>query len=282
VFGAWPVFAAVTAGAFSATSAGASWTARNLGVPARLAILPCLLLASTPCLVSNLYGRGAWTELVAIGALAVALGAATSLTAGRARSRSLSVAALAAVVGVVAGTHNLTLLFAALFALPLAAAPAPVLALAHGELLRRHALVLAGALIGVALAGAFLAPDVWLSRTKVVQTMTKYFLSVDWQAETLPAIFNPANGISVAGTDFHSEALVGALVWVIVVVAVLASRRRLDARAGTALVSLGLLAVAITVLIVDPLWWLSFPKILGSIQFTYRLVSYLALVICSA
>jgi hypothetical protein len=98
VFGTWPVFAASIAGAYIAASAGLSWTARNLGVASRLAVMPGVLFALTPYIVSNLYGKGAWTELVAVGALGVALGAATSLTSGRARNRPAMIAVLALAV----------------------------------------------------------------------------------------------------------------------------------------------------------------------------------------
>ncbi len=284
LFGAWPVFAAVTAGAFSAASAGVSWTARNLGVAPKLALIPGLLFASTPYLVSNLYGRGAWAEIVAIAALAVAIGAATSILAGRARSPRVGVLALSLPVAVIAGTHNLTLLFGALLAVPLAIVLTPLLERSRVELRRDYAYVAAGALLGVALCGVSLAPDVWLSSRTVITTYSNSLLHELWQFDTLGALLNPTNALpsGVHSTDLHTQTLVMPLAWLLGMTLTLGARRRIDKRAAASLAGLGLLGVAITLLIADPSWWLSFPSTLQSIQFPFRLVSLLSLMIVLA
>lgn len=280
LFGAWTVFAAGTAAIFTASSAGISWTARNLGVPARLAILPGVLFACTPYLVSDLYGRGAWTELAAVAAFAVALGAATAITTGRARSPRVAVAVLALCVAAIAGSHNITLLLGALIAPPLALALLPVLRTTRREAIHRHLLVLAGAVIGVALCGAFLAPDVWLSGRTVIQTTTKYLLAVLWPFDSFTSIFHPGLALPAGetATDFHSQTLVSPLVWIAAVAAVLTWRRAFDRPTARSLGGLVIIGVGVTLLIVDPSWWLSFPKLLGAVQFSFRLVTYLALV----
>ena len=280
VLGTWPVFAASTAGAFIAASAGLSWTARNLGVPSRLAILPGVLFALTPYTVSNLYGRGAWTELIAVGALGVALGAATSLTSGRARNRPITIAALAFAVAVIAGTHNITLLFSALLAPLLALALLPLLHGSRRELLHRHLLVLAGAVTGVAICGAFLIPDIWLSGRTVASSVAHSLLADTQQLRSFGVIFNP--GLSqppgTVGTDLHTQTLLAPLVWLIVIAGIGARRRWLDRRTGAALASIGLLGVLTALLITHPSWWYSFPAALQAIQFPFRLVTYLALI----
>jgi hypothetical protein len=279
VFGSWPVFAAVTAAAFIAASAGMSWTARSLGVPQRLAIVPGVLFATTPYTVSNLYGRGAWAELVAIGGLSVALGAATSLLTARARSVPAMVAVLAVAVAAIAGTHNLTLLFSALLAPVLGLALLPMLGGSRGELLRRYGLVFGGALIGLALCGAFLAPDVWLSGRTVTSAMADQLLRQINGFDRLSVVFDPLPGqpAGTTGTDTHTQTLVWALVWVLGATAFAASRRWLDRRSQIALAVLGLAGLVTALLIVDPSWWLSFPPALKAIQFPFRLVTYLAL-----
>jgi hypothetical protein len=280
VFGAWPVLAAVTAGAFVAASAGISWTARNLGVSPRLAWLPGVMFASTPYVVSDLYGRGAWAELIAVGALAVALGAATSLTSGRARSPRLTVAALALAVAAIAGTHNLTLLYGALFAVPLAIALLPLLRGRPGELIRRHGLVAVGAVLGVALCGVFLAPDVWLAGRTQISGASTSLLVVLWPFETIGQLLTPWNAqpAGTIGSALHTQTLVAPLVWILCVLEVARWRRQLHRRTALAVAGLGLLGFAITLLVVDPSWWLSFPSLLQSIQFSFRLISFLAIV----
>ena len=281
VFGTWPVFAAVTAGAFIAASAGLSWTARNLGVPSRLAIVPGILFAVTPYTVSNLYGRGAWSELVAVGALSVALGGATSLVTSRARSRPAVIAVLALAVAAIAGVHNITLLFSALFAPVLGVALLPLLSGSHAQLLRRYALVLAGGLIGVAVCGAFLLPNVWLSSRTVINSFSGEFLRKVNGFDRLNLIFDPIprQPPGTVGTDLRTQTLAAALIWCFGAAALATSRRWLDRRAQITLVLLGLAGLGTTLLITNPSWWLSFPSTLRAIQFPFRLVTYLSLLI---
>lgn len=279
VLGTWPVFAAATAGAFVAASAGVSWTARNLDVPSRLAILPGVLFALTPYTVSNLYGRGAWTELIAVGALSVAVGAATSLIFARARNTPWTVAVLALAVAAVAGTHNITLLFSALVAPLLALSLLPLLHAPRRELIRRHLLVLAGAATGVALCGVFLAPDIWLSGRTVVSTIAHSLLKRLNRFDSFSMIFNPVLGQPhlTTPTGLHTETLVVPLVWLAVTAGIALRRRLLSLRTAIALAMIGTTGAALALLITHPAWWLSFPSALQEIQFTFRLVTFLAL-----
>jgi hypothetical protein len=279
VLGTWPVFAAVTAGAFIAASAGVSWAARNLGVPQRLAIVPGVLFAVTPYIVSDLYGRGAWAELVAVGAVSVALGAATSLLTGRARSEPAVTAVLALAVAAIAGMHNLTLLFSALLAPVLGVALLPLLRGSRVQLMRRYALVFAGALIGLALCGAFLVPNIWLSGRTVISSSADSYLRQINGFDQLSVIFDPLTGqpTGTVNTDLHTQTAVAALIWFLGAAALAAARRWLDRRTQVTLVLLGLAGLGTTLLITNPSWWLSFPSTLRAIQFPFRLVTYLAL-----
>ena len=280
IFGTWAVFAATTVSAFIAASAGVSWTARNLGVPSGLAVLPGVLFALTPYAVSNLYGRGAWTELVAVGALGVALGAATSLTSGRARNRPVTVAVLAVAVAAIAGTHNITLLFSALMAPLLALSVLPMLHESRPELIHRHLLVLAGAVTGVAICGAFLAPDIWLSGRTIATAGAQGILHALNGFDSFGIVFSPVlrQPSGTVGTDLHTQTLLAPLVWLIVTAAIAVRRRWLSPRASVALALMGLLGIVTALLITHPSWWLSFPSTLQAIQFPFRLVTYLALI----
>jgi hypothetical protein len=279
LLGTWPVFAATTAAAFVAASAGLSWTARNLGVPSRLAVLPGVLFALTPYLVSDLYGRGAWTELIAVGALGVGLGAATSLTSGRSRNPAMTVAVLALAVAAIAGTHNITLLFSALLAPLLGLSLVPLIPGTRRQLVRRHLLVLAGAVTGVAICGVFLIPDVWLSSRTVASTIAASFLRQLNGFDSLAMVFDPFPGQPhpTAPTDLHTQTLFLPLVWLIAAAVITVRSRSLDRRSRLALGLIGLSSVALATLIVHPSWWLSFPTALQAIQFPFRLVTYLAL-----
>jgi hypothetical protein len=279
VFGTWPVFAASTVAAFIATSAGLSWTARNLGVPPRLAIIPGVLFALTPYTVSNLYGRGAWSELVAVGALSVALGAATSLTSGRAGNRPAMVVVLALAVAGVAGTHNITLLFSALMAPLLGLALLPLLTGTRRQLIHRHLLVLAGTATGVAICGVFLIPDIWLSGRTIASTISHSFLRQLTGFDSFSTVFDPTLGQPhlTVPTDLHTQTLLIPLVWLIVVCAIAARRRWLQRGSAVSLALIGVAVIGLAALITHPSWWLSLPSAVQAIQFPFRLVSYLAL-----
>ncbi len=80
---------------------------------------PACCSRRAPYFVSNLYGRGAWAEFVALGRSRVALGAATSLLAGARAAAQPDHRRAGARGRRVAGTHNLTLLFGAILAVPL-------------------------------------------------------------------------------------------------------------------------------------------------------------------
>jgi hypothetical protein len=256
-----------------------SWTARNLGVPPRLALVPGILFAVTPYTVSNLYGRGDWAELVAVGALAVAVGAATSVISGHSESELGGVAALAVSVAAIAGTHNLTLLLSALVAPVLAVALLPLVRAPAREVVRRYALVLSGALTGLALCGAFLIPDLWLSGRTVIAHNAAPLLTTARPWVGLDVIFDPLPGQPAwpIATDAHTQTLVVALVWCLGTAFVAAARGWLTRRIAGALLIIGSSAIGTTLLIVNPSWWLGLPRALTAIQFTYRLVTYLAL-----
>ncbi|MFZ1994823.1 MAG: hypothetical protein WAU75_11990 [Solirubrobacteraceae bacterium] len=284
IFGAWAVFAAVTAGAFIAASAGISWTARNLGVPSRLALLPGILFACTPYFVSNLYGRGDWAELVATGALAVAVGAATSLLTARARSVPGMVAVLALTVATIAGVHNLTLLFSALVSPLLAVAILPLVSAPAREVWRRYGLVIGGAALGLAIDGTFLVPDVWLAGRTYTSHVSAGLLTQVTGFDQLGTVFNPlpVQPAGTTGSDVHTQSLALALAWLVVAGGWLAARRRLPRRPAITVAILVLSGLGVALLISHPDWWLSFPPTLRAIQFTFRLVTFLSLLIVVA
>ncbi|MCW3004460.1 MAG: hypothetical protein JWQ20_3758, partial [Conexibacter sp.] len=290
VLGAWPVFAAATVAALVAGYLGIWWSARNLGLSARLAVLPALTFATTPYVVSELYGRGAWAELIAVSAVAVMLGGLTALLWHPERGRGGPIAALAGSGAVVAGTHNLTVLMSAI-ALPLILAALLPLAPRSGGvrgLARRIGLATGAIALGVALTGAWLVPDLWLGpHTSIaepaVNTRLLWANRPDvWIGNVLspwPRVPPVFRGISW----IHAQPPVLAMVWALVALAALgwAHRHRPD-RVTAAAAGLVALGAGLLLVIVDPRWWLSFPDFLQAIQFPYRLITYLAIVIAMA
>ena len=62
LFGAWPVFLASMVAAVVGGYLGIWWAALNLGLSRRLAVLPGLIYATTPYMLSDAYGGGAWAS----------------------------------------------------------------------------------------------------------------------------------------------------------------------------------------------------------------------------
>jgi hypothetical protein len=284
VFGAWPVLAATCAASFAALSAGASWAARALGVPDGLALAPGVLLATTPFVVSDLYGRGAVTELVALAGVAVALGGACAVLAGR-RGRAPTAGVMGG-TALIAGSHNLTLAISVVLALPVLAVIVGVLAVPGGEARLRLAHVAVAALTGAALCGAFLVPNLWLGPDTFVTSgsLNRRFLESYHDAVTPDVVFDPlGRGTpSLRGSDVRTQTAVTAAIWVVVVAVGALARRRTSRRTAWSVLALAGTAAVLTTAIARPAWWLELPSALWTIQFTFRLVPYLALVIVLA
>jgi hypothetical protein len=277
VLGAWPVFLAATVTAFVVAQQSIAWLARSLGVDRALASVLGLGFVTAPYVVAMLYGRGAWTELVAMAGVTLAVaGAAERLTSGAPRRRAL--AAVVVGVAVVAATHNLALVFA----LPLASMTLLIALRVRGTTFAARAVLitLAGAVLGGGLTAVMLFPNLWLSRwTWIAQPgLTSFFLNrlADFHSTTMvlrpwPAV--PAS--EAANSGVYVQTAVPLLLWLTAALVAWRPRRR---PSGGAL-ALAALGVVLIVAIVNPTWWLHLPVALQSIQFPFRLVTWLTFVI---
>jgi hypothetical protein len=285
--GAWPVYAATCVLAPVAGYLGIWWTARNLGLSRRLAILPALAFATTPYLLSDLYGRGAWAELVAANAVAVLLGGLTALLWHPDRHRGRTLGALTGGAAVLAGTHNLTLLMSALVVPLIVAALLPIAPRAGGlgGVARTLGSGVVAVAVGVGLTGAWLVPDLWLGRDtfaadpSISLELLRQFGGLARASNVLSPW--PAIPHAYAGQWIYAQAPVPSMAWALVAAALVAwsARRGAARRLIVTLATLAGIAAGLLVLIVHPLWWNSLPRLLQTIQFPYRLVSYVAIVV---
>lgn len=107
-------FVLVTALAVAGDYLGTLWLARQLGLRGLLTHAPAIAIVTSAYYITDLYGRGAWNEFVAVAALAPL--AASGLYLVRARSwhpGAVLVFALSAIV--FTGSHNITLLWGSTF-----------------------------------------------------------------------------------------------------------------------------------------------------------------------
>jgi hypothetical protein len=289
VLGAWPVFAAVSVGALVAGYLGIWWTARNLGLSRRLAILPGLVFATTPYLLADLYGRGAWAEFVAVNAAAVMLGGLTALVWHRERRRGRALAALVGSGAILAGTHNITLLLCALMFPVLIAALLPVApaGLTLGGLARRLGLGVLAMATGVGLTGAWLIPNLWLGPGTYAAdaTLNAPLFLENPELVRLSNVLIPWPSIPAdySGRWVYTQPPVLAMAWALAaLLALIWTRRRAPDRLVATSAGLLALGAALLVLMVNQPWWAGFPRLLQAVQFTYRLVPYVAIVIALA
>jgi hypothetical protein len=290
VLGTWPVFVASVVGAMVAGYLGIWWTARNLGLSPQLAILPGLTFATTPYVLSEIYGRGAWAELVAVNAAAVALGAATALLwrPRPERSRGPATAALIAASALVAGTHNLTFMVSAIVLPLIVLALLPLRSRALPPVRAELARVALAVGLGLGLTAAWLVPNLWFGPSTLIAHPSS-FDNVPFTQDTgLPDItnlFSPLPNLpdQFKGRWIYAQGPTLVAAWSLVAIGLIAWLRRRSAdRALTTMAGLSALGLALTVLIVQSGWWPSFPDLLQTVQFTHRLIPYLAIVVALA
>ena len=291
LLGAWPVFLASMVAAMVGGYLGIWWAARNLGLSRRLAVLPGLVYATTPYVLSDAYGRGAWAELVAVNAVAVMVGAWTALLSPSGRSRTLALAALVGAAAVLAGTHNVTLLMTAVV-LPLivlALLPFTSAGMERPAVLRSLGRGVVAIALGVGLTAAWLIPNLWLGRATIVASadISKVMIINMASMEQAGNVLSPWPVVPdlFKGTMWiYAQAPVFALGWVLVAFVVVMIGSRRGAPRGLVVSSVALIAVGagLLVLIVHPLWWLRFPSTVQLIQMPMRLLPYLAIVVALA
>jgi hypothetical protein len=99
----------ITTLAIAGAYGGMLWLGRQLGLSRWLSHMPALVVITSAYFVSDLYGRGAWTEVVATSAIPPMLASALHLTRAP-RWQPLPVLAFIASTVIFTGSHNITLL----------------------------------------------------------------------------------------------------------------------------------------------------------------------------
>ena len=289
LFGAWPVFLASMVAAVVGGYLGIWWTSLSLGLSRRLAVLPALIYATTPYVLSDAYGRGAWAELVGVNAVAVMLGGWTALLCSEARSPKLALAALVGSGAVLAGTHNVTLLMTAAVLPLIVLALLPLTSAGRGRAAVLASLgrgVIATAL-GAGLTAAWLVPNLWLGPKTYISQVT---LSQEGFVATAPFVrtTNVLSPWPVVPAEFkdvmwiYAQAPVLAIAWVLVALAItlVAARRGggVSGRVVASSVALVALGAVLMELVTHPTWWPSLPRLVQTVQMPMRLLPFLAIV----
>jgi hypothetical protein len=262
----------------AAAYAGPLWLARQLGVRSWRAHAPAITYVSSAYYISNLYGRGAWPEFVAVSVIPLLAAAAWRLARGR--RVSLPAAALFVLAAVVfTGSHNITLAWGTI----VIAVTLVVLLVAYGRRMwpvswSRLGLLVTLTALSVGVSAWFLGVNV-LHAKDTLTDRNPLGWSFTYYLDSLNVLFNPLREVpKISGTQaLFVQLPVWFLAWAVLGAAII------RARAGRALVR-GYVAIAVVLL---PLLALAhfhavydlLPAQLQLIQFPYRLVTYATLAI---
>jgi hypothetical protein len=266
-------FEVLTLAAIAAAYGGVFWLARQLGVRGVLAHAPAIVFVTSAYYVTNLYGRGAWAEFMAVSAMPLVLAAAVRLV--RARWRFWPAACLVAASALFSGSHNITLLSATTVA-AIALVCYWLLAGCPRQLPWRRMLATAGLIaLGAGLNGWFLLPDVRYAHDTIVGGGGLEFWDATGFFNTAGVIFDPLRTVPPESSTpaLYVQAPVLALAWGLIAAPLYWRERRLRAGTATALIVLG----GLLWVIMSSRAWTALPTLYQRIQFPYRLQSYVAL-----
>ena len=283
----WFAFVASLCLAFFAAYVGTYWTARAVGTGRIVAGALAVVAAATPYLVTDVYGRGAWAELLGVAASYLLLGATLRglRELSREQSRPSTSATIVTAAALLAGTHNISLVLGVAFVVVGVAALAP-----WCRHLRRSdwwpilTRITGPAAIGGGLAAAWLVPNVWLSPdTTIASRPDTYPASgIDSWSTVLSPVLRLSTPPASSPNRVFNQAC--SLVLVVVIACLVTAwrrgaLRRFDQADRWRLVGGVVLAVATVVAFVATVasaWWLRVESLARLVQFPMRINPYLS------
>ena len=269
-------YAAVTAAALSAAYGGCWWLARQCGVRGMLAHIPPVVWLTSSYYATDLYGRGAWAEFMAVSSIPLVVASAADLLRGP-RWRVSSVLMLVVSVLVFTGSHNITLEWGTI----VLAAAAVCMFVAYRPLSLSWRRVIGVGCLALVSAGVnawFLLPDIaYAGRTLVASEGFSWSYAASY-FDTPGVLLNPLRMVpSQSSTPaLYVQAPVWFMLWGLIA-GVWLWRDAAMERLRRAWVIAGLGIVVVLCLMIFQWPWEHMPHALREIQFPYRLGSYMTL-----
>jgi hypothetical protein len=277
LLGGQPIAAYVgaTTLAVAGTYGGMLWLGRELGLRGPMAHAPALVPVTSAYYITNLYGRGAWTEFIAVAVIAPLLASGVHLVRTRMwRPWPVLVFVVSAVV--FSGSHNITLVWGT----TIMALAAVVVWLALGAPrrlpVRRLAMVGGLALASVAVNAWFLLPDISYAKDVRAHLEIARSGAAVTYFDTPQLLFDPLRKVPAASTTpaLFVQIPVWFLAWSLVAGAALMWRRGSGGRLRRMWIgSAGVLALLLCMIMITPIWS-AVPFPFDQIQFPYRMGSY--------
>lgn len=270
-------FVAVTLTAIAAAYGGLLWLARQLGVRGWMAHAPAVTYVCSAYYVTNLYGRGAWPEVIATSAIPL-LAASGFRLAGSPRLE-LAPAVLFVLSAVFfAGSHNVTLILGT----GVLAGGLILLRLTMGKGIfrassRRVLEICALLTVAVAVNAWFLLPDaLHASKTQIGHApVWPWSLTSGFDAPGV--LFDPLRRVPTPtySPGLYVQAPIWFLLWSLSSGGLLWSRSHASLRRAAAALLVALAAI-LALIMIGPLWD-AMPRLFREVQLPYRLNTYVAM-----
>ncbi len=268
-------YVGVTVLAIAGSYGGVVWLARQLGLRGRAVHAPALVVVTSAYYITNLYGRGAWPEFMAVAAIAPLLASSVYLIRTPVwQPWSVLVFVLSTVV--FSGSHNITLLWGT--TVTVFAFAVLWLALGAPRRLPLHRLAMVGGLglASAAVNGWFLVPDIVYAKDTIAHLYVSPSGALATFFDSPWVLLDPLRTVPARSTTpaLFVQAPVWFLAWALLIGPILIWRRDCDVRLRQAWIGVVLIIGALLAMImVTPVWSLvGFP--FDEIQFPYRLNSY--------
>lgn len=274
--GGHPILAyvGVTTLVIASSYGGMVWLGREFGLRGWTSHAPALVVVTSAYYITNLYGRGAWTEFMATAVISPLLASGVHLVRAQ-RWRPWPILVFVASTVIFTGSHNITLLWGSTVAVIAGLA----LWLALGRPRRmptRRLAMLAGLGVASVLVNAwYLVPDIAYAGDVRAHA---YALAVAGASffDTPGVLLDPLRMVPRESTTpaLYVQVPVWFLVWGLVAGALLLWRGRSGDRLGRVWIGIVvLIGVVLGMIMLTPLWSvLPFP--FDEIQYPYRLGSY--------
>jgi hypothetical protein len=277
LLGGDPILAYVgtTTAAIAASYLGMLWIGRELGLRGWMIHAPALTVVTSAYYITNLYGRGAWTELMATAVMPPLLASAVHLVRARRWRLGPTLVFVVSVI-VFSGSHNITLLWGSTVAI--VAGLVMWLALGAPRQLPVRRLVMVGGL-GVAsvLVNAwYLLPDVSYAQDiranaeAVAVARAPFF-------DTPGVLLDPLRMVPAQSTTpaLFVQVPVWFLAWGILAGLLLLWRRGTVGKLRRAWIGVVILIGLLLGILMDTPLWNVMPFPFDQIQYPYRLATYI-------
>lgn len=267
-------YVGVTMLAIGGCYGGILWIGRQFGLRGWLAHAPAVTVVTSAYYITDLYGRGAWPELVAISAIAPLIASGIHLVRVE-RWQVWPVLIFVVSVVLFSGSHNITLVWGTTMIALALLVMWLVLGMPRRLPYRRLTMVAGLGAVSLMVNAWFLVPDVAYQGDVIAHFTSKFSWATTSFFNTPAMLLNPLR--AVPGQTIPSlfvQSPVWFLTWGLVTGLVLLSRRGSGGLRRAWVAMAMLVALVLTMIMTKPFWELV-PSPLNEIQFPYRLCSYI-------